>query len=246
MSNRIAYFRLKHRLPASQSMETLATFMRCYRGQTIYGPEDPPEYWYCVVSGMARKSMLLVDGRRRIVDFLLPGDFFGFSVREEHHLEVEAVTEDTVVARYPRRRVETLAECDPNVGRYIRHLAFESISRLEARIGILGRVTAIEKVSAFLLEMAQRSLNGPSTVVVLPMSRNDIADYLALSTETVSRALTSLVRCGAITLTTKRQVRIVDRSALERGRTSANDTSWSKMDGSKQASRLIRAQDVRD
>ena len=101
MSNRIAYFRLKHRLPASQSMETLATFMRCYRGQTIYGPEDPPEYWYCVVSGMARKSMLLVDGRRRIVDFLLPGDFFGFSAREEHHFEVEAVTEDTVVARYP-------------------------------------------------------------------------------------------------------------------------------------------------
>ena len=144
--------------------------------------------------------MLLVDGRRRIVDFLLPGDFFGFSAREEHHLEVEAVTEDTVVARYPRRRVETLAECDPDVGRYIRHLAFESISRLEARIGILGRVTAIEKVSAFLLEMAQRSLNGPSTVVVLPMSRNDIADYLALSVETVSRALTDLKQLGVVAL----------------------------------------------
>src|SRR5258708_6327630 len=101
--------------------------MRCHRGQRIHSPEDPPQYWYRVVSGTARKSTLLVDGRRRIVDFLLPGDLFGFSARDECHFEVEAVSEDTVIARYPRRRVEALAESDPEVGRHIRNLAFESI-----------------------------------------------------------------------------------------------------------------------
>jgi CRP-like cAMP-binding protein len=198
---------------------------------------------------MARKSTLLVDGRRRIVDFLLPGDFFGFSTRDECHFEVEAVIEGTVIARYPKRRVEALAESDPEVGRCIRNLAVESISRLEARIVILGRVTAIEKVSAFLLELAQRSRDGVSTVVVLPMSRYDIADYLALSVETVSRALTSLRRRGAIAFTGKRQVRIIKRAALQQGYLGSGDVDnsyWPETAVPEQASRLVRARDARD
>jgi CRP/FNR family transcriptional regulator, nitrogen fixation regulation protein len=119
---------------------------------------------------MAMKSTLLVDGRRRIIDFLLQGDFFAFSARDECHFEVEAVTEDTIIARHPRRRVEALADSSDKVGQCIRHLAFESRSRLQARILILGRVTATKKVSAFLLELAQRSFN-EATIVVLPMLR---------------------------------------------------------------------------
>ena len=248
MSSRIAYLCPKRRPDVPQSMAALATFTRCRRGQKIYGSEDPPEHWYSVVSGMARKSTLLTDGRRRIVDFLLPGDFFGFSARDECYFEVDAVIEDTIVARYPQRRVEALADSDPEVGRRIRQLAFESVSRLQARILILGRVTALEKVCAFLLEMAQRSPNGASAVVVLPMSRYDIADYLALSVETVSRALTTLKRRGAITLIGKRQVRIDDRAALHQGRprsAEANNACWPETATPGQTSRLVRARDAR-
>jgi CRP-like cAMP-binding protein len=194
-------------------MEALAATNRWHRGQQIYCREDPVRYWYRIVAGMARKSTLLSDGRRRIVDFLLPGDFFGFSIKPERFFDVEAVVE-TSVACYPRQRMEMLADSNPEVARRIREKAFESISRLQSRLLILGRVTAIEKVSAFLMELAERSSRGGDRVVILQMSRYDIADYLALSVETVSRSLTDLQNRGAIVLLGKHRVQIADPAAL--------------------------------
>ena len=95
------------------ALDCLATVTPHRRGATIYGPDDPAEHWYRLVSGVARKCALLPDGRRHIVDFLLPGDFFGFIARHEHRFAVEAIVEDTVVARYPRRRAEVLADSTP-------------------------------------------------------------------------------------------------------------------------------------
>jgi CRP/FNR family transcriptional regulator, nitrogen fixation regulation protein len=199
-----------------ETMESLATIVRYRRGQEIYRSEERAEHWYRIVSGVARKCALLADGRRRIVDFLLPGDFFGLTARDVRAFTVEAIVEGTVVACYPRRRLERLADSDPQLARRVRELALEAASRLEAQILILGRTTALEKVSSFILEMAQRSSNGAAAeAVVLPMSRYDIADYLALSAETVSRSLTSLKRRAAIRLMGSHRVRIVDRSALQ-------------------------------
>lgn len=198
-------------------MESMALCTACHRGQEICRQADPTEHWYRVISGMGRKSILLIDGRRRIVDFLLPGDFFGFSARDERAFDVEAVIEGTVVARYPRVQMEALAETHPEVGRLIRQMAFESISRLQARVLILGRPTAMAKVCAFLIEMAIRSPEPRALIVALPMSRYDIADYLALSVETVSRALTELGRRGAINLTDKHRVMITSLARLMDG-----------------------------
>ena len=196
-------------------MDSMAFYIACHRGQEVCRQAIADEHWYRVVSGMVRKSTLLIDGRRRIVDFFLPGDFFGFSTRDERAFNVEAVIEGTVVTRYPRRQMEALAEAHPEVGRLIRQMAFESISRLQARILILGHPTALTKVCAFLVEMANRS-SGPQTLIVaLPMSRYDIADYLALSVETVSRALTELKHRGTIDLTNKHRVLIMSRTKLE-------------------------------
>ncbi|HEX9464090.1 MAG TPA: helix-turn-helix domain-containing protein [Alphaproteobacteria bacterium] len=195
------------------AMEGLAVSRVCGRGDQIYGREDPVDCWYRIVSGMARKSTIFPDGRRRIVDFLLPDDFFGFSAREQRYFDVEAVSDGTVVAAYSRRAVEELAETEPEVGRLLRNLAFESISRLQARILILGRVTAVRKVGAFLLEMAARS-SRPDLPLVLTMSRYDIADYLALSVETVSRAITHLQGRGCIALLGKHEIKLLDRDGL--------------------------------
>jgi CRP-like cAMP-binding protein len=197
-------------------MAGLVTTTSLRRGEEIYSSEDPAEQWYCIVSGLARKCAVSAAGRRRIVDFLLPGDFFGFTAREEHVFTVEAVVDGTTVARYPRRRVETIANADPELALLIREAAFEAISRLQARVVMIGRTTARRKVSAFIVEMAQRLSDGSDRVIVLPMSRYDIADYLALAVETVSRAITDLKECGAITVSGKRQITIIDRGALER------------------------------
>jgi CRP/FNR family nitrogen fixation transcriptional regulator len=148
---------------------------------------------------------------------MLPGDFFGFTARAKHVFAVEAIVEGTIVARYPRRRLEMLADSDLQLGQLIREMAFETISRLQARILILGQMTALERVGSFVLEMAERLSGGGSEPFILVMSRYDIADYLALSAETVSRTLTELRHRGAITFSGTHRLRIVDRSALEEG-----------------------------
>jgi CRP-like cAMP-binding protein len=136
-------------------MEALAVVTPCRRGEVVYASGDPVEHWYRIVSGLARKRSVTTDGRRQILDFLLPGDFFGFNAREKHPVTVEAVVEGTVVARYPRKRIESLANTDPEVGRYIRQMAFQALSRSQARMLILGRGTALDKVRSFLVELGR-------------------------------------------------------------------------------------------
>jgi CRP/FNR family transcriptional regulator, nitrogen fixation regulation protein len=179
------------------------------REQEIYGPTRAEDHWFCVLSGAARKYVLLADGRRRIIDFLLPGDFFGFRAQHEQVFVADAITAGTELARYPRRSIEMAADSNPPLSRQICELAFESIWRSQARLLILGRVTAREKVQAFLDEMAHRSSDGDANAVVLPMSRYDIADYLAISVETVSRALTELKRRGAIRAAATRRIQVL-------------------------------------
>ena len=192
--------------PTADSTRRISAY---YRDQEIYGPTGAEEHWFCILSGAARKYLLLADGRRRIVDFLLPGDFFGFRARHTEFFAADAIVAGTEVARYPRRGVETAADSNTRLARQIREVAFESISRSQARLLILGRVTAREKVHAFLDEMAHRSFDGRTNAVVLPMSRYDIADYLAVSVETVSRALTDLKRRGTIRAAGTRRIEIL-------------------------------------
>jgi CRP/FNR family transcriptional regulator, nitrogen fixation regulation protein len=197
------------------SLQRLATVIRCKTGDTIYHCRDSAEYWYRMVAGAGRNCALTSDGCRHIVDFLLPGDLFGFGTRDTHSFSVEAIVSDTVVARYPRYQAERLAESDPVVARLIREVAFESVTRLQKRMVILGRTSALEKVSSFLLEMADRCGSAQSNAVLLPMSRYDIADYLAIAVETVSRTLTELRERGLITFAGVRRIRICDRDSLE-------------------------------
>jgi CRP-like cAMP-binding protein len=200
-----------------EALDSLAVRTRFRSGQEICGARRPADAWHRVISGVARRCVVRADGRRQIVDLLLPGDFFGFTARAEYGFAVEAVMEGTLIAAYPRRRVEMLADTDPQLGRELREISFQILSRLQAQLLIVGRVTALEKVGSFLLEMAARLSDGPADRVVLPISRYDIADYLAVSVETVSRSLTDLKQRGMIALSGRRQVRILNRHALADG-----------------------------
>lgn len=201
------------------SLEALnehATLIECRSGQAISPRDDPEEHWYQVIGGVARRCLVLPSGRRQIVDLLLPRDFFGVAAPDRHYFTAEAVADRTVVASYARSRVEALAQSDPGVANAVRYLALDAIARLQTQLVILGRTTALAKVGSFLINLDERLADESTNGMVLPMSRYDIADYLAISVETVSRALTLLKRRGVIKFTGSRQLRIVDRAALER------------------------------
>jgi CRP/FNR family nitrogen fixation transcriptional regulator len=166
-----------------------------------------------VIIGAVRRCAVRSDGRRQIVDLMLPGDFF-FVSDNQNEATIEAIAENTVLASYSGQRVEGLADHDPEFARELRRVAFQSLTRSEAQLLIIGRVTALEKVGAFLLSLDGRGSDRRGQVE-LPISRYDIADYLAVSVETVCRSITDLQQRGVIALAGKRTVKILNRGALE-------------------------------
>jgi CRP/FNR family nitrogen fixation transcriptional regulator len=198
---------------ALKRLDAFAKIMACNRGQEIPNNPGPAGHWYCVITGAVRRCAMRSDGRRQIVDLMLPRDFF-FVSDSQNEATIEAIADETVLASYPGQQVETLAERDAQFAREVRDVAFQSLTRSQTQLLILGRLTALEKVGSFLLSLDGRA-SGASGQVVLPVSRYDIAEYLAVSVETVCRSLTDLRQRGVITLAGKRTIKILNRSALE-------------------------------
>jgi CRP/FNR family nitrogen fixation transcriptional regulator len=210
------------------ALTPLTSILCCSRGQQVCCQGESAGHWFWIITGTARRSVIRRDGRRQIVDLLLPGDCFGFTNGDEYDDTVEAVARETYVARCIRRDAEAVAESNPQLAREIRRATFEALLRLQSQLVIVGRTTAIEKVGAFLLDMSARVSSRSSDRVVLPISRYDMADYLGLSVETVSRSLTHLKRQGVIKLFGPRSVGLVDRAALECGERWPHDVTTSK------------------
>lgn len=208
-------YTIAYQRPPATGLDSIAVIARSNRGEEIHTSEGSEECWYRVISGAAKCYVVLPGGRRQILDLLMPNDSFCFTPPGGHYGAVEAVVNGTVVACYARRRAEALAATDPKVAREIHCMALDAVSRMQEQILILGRVTAREKVGSFLINMMERSSKQPDNRLLLFTSRYDIADYLALSVETVSRSLTDLRHRGFIALAGPRRVKIVDRSGLE-------------------------------
>ncbi len=179
----------------------------------IYGEEEPAQFLYEVVSGAVRTSKLLSDGRRQVCSFYLPGDIFGLDAGELHRFSAEAVT-TSVVRVLDRRRVTAAAEREGGLRSQLLSLTAHELCHAHDHVLLLGRKSATERVVAFLLEMAARQPRRPA--VDLPMSRSDIADYLGLTVETVSRTLSELESSGAIRRTTSRSIVLRDQARLRR------------------------------
>jgi CRP-like cAMP-binding protein len=198
-----------------QPLDSLGTLHRYGAGERVYCQAEPADYWYRLISGAARKCTQLSDGRRQIVAFLLPADLFGFHAGHIRECSVECVVANTTILRYPRKQMESLIEADSRLAREVRDIAFGSIDQMQSRMVLLGRSRAMERVCGFLLEMAHRAHIETEGAVALPMSRYDIADYLAIAVETVSRSLTRLRSERVIAFFDTRHFCIVDRKALE-------------------------------
>jgi CRP/FNR family transcriptional regulator, nitrogen fixation regulation protein len=196
-------------------LEGIANIRRFNRGAEICHSEQPATCWFRLVSGAARRYAVQPGGRHQIISLVLPGDFFGFTNEHCYGCITEAVRDGTIIAEYPRSRVVELANGNPQVAWAVCHLASEAVSKSEKQVLIISRATALGKVGMFVLEMAARLTASPSDLVALPVSRYVIADYLAVSVETVCRCLSELKRQGVIELVSARQINIVDREALE-------------------------------
>jgi CRP/FNR family nitrogen fixation transcriptional regulator len=182
------------------------------RNSEIYGEGEPADYLYQVISGTVRTSKILADGRRQIGSFYLAGDIFGLEVDDDHTFSAEAITESRVLV-IKRSALIALAARESEVARQLWTLTGRELARVQDHILLLVK-TAQERVVGFLLEMAHRAPDGDA--VELPMPRQDIADYLGLTIETVSRTLTMLENDGAIELPTSRRVMLRKRGALGR------------------------------
>ena len=196
-------------------LDPVAIRIGCRRGQVLSQAGWPTERLYRVLGGAAAKCAILSDGRRQIIDFAFPGDFFSFGCEDDVQHFLQAIVDDTLIACYPRVRVKMVADANPDVARALQEVALEAAARAERQILVLGQTTAPEKVVAFLLGMVQRLSGNGKDAVTLPVSRYEIADYLAISAETVSRSLTELRRRGAISIEGTRKIRILDRGSFE-------------------------------
>ncbi len=196
--------------PLDQSMQLMGATMSYPRNTEIYGENEPADYLYKVVSGSVRTYKILSDGRRQVGGFYLPGDIFGLEFADEHTLSAEAIA-DAKVLVVKRSTINALAGRDASVASQLFTLTGRELKRVQDRILLLIK-SAQERVASFLLEMAERVSGG--NAIELPMSRQDIADYLGLTIETVSRTLTSLESAAAIEVPTSRRIVLRNRSAL--------------------------------
>ncbi|WP_028348720.1 helix-turn-helix domain-containing protein [Bradyrhizobium murdochi] len=181
------------------------------KDKEIYGEEEPAEYVYQVVRGAVRTYKLLSDGRRQIGAFHLPGDVFGLESGTKHRLAAEAII-DSTVRLVKRRSLEQAAGTDVRVAHKLWTMTADDLKRAEEHILLLGRKSAIERVANFLLEMDRR-LTVAGTMA-LPMCRRDIGDYLGLTLETVSRALSQLNDEGVLGFSGARQIVLRNRQRL--------------------------------
>lgn len=186
--------------------------MRFTRNSEIYGEDEPAEYLYQVISGAVRAYRMLDDGRRQIGAFYLPGDIFGVEAGEVHLSSAEAIG-DTQVLVVKRSAAMARAEHEKDLAKQLWTLTLRELQRLHEHSMVLIK-SAEQRVAGFLLEMARR--NPAAQSIELPMSRQDIADYLGLTIETVSRTFTQLTQSGTIALETSRRILLRNRAALSR------------------------------
>jgi CRP/FNR family nitrogen fixation transcriptional regulator len=193
-------------------------------GIEVFAETETAEYVYQILSGAVRTIKLLPDGRRQIGAFYLPGDIFGVENGDVHRLTAEAIV-DTEVLIAKRTLVFGESVESLTSSREVLKLIAMSLQHAESHLLLLGRQTSVERVAAFLIEMDRR-LRSPREMV-LPMTRRDIADYLGLTIESVSRALSIFRREGLLSFRgyAHRQVVLHHRTKLARLANSSE--SWS-------------------
>ncbi len=199
-------------LPVGRSFELIGAPTTFARNEEVFGEGEPAEYLYKVISGGVRTYNSLDDGRRQIAAFYLPGDIFGLEARKFHSVTAETISRSMLHA-VKKTKLMSHASGDLMMTHLLLDLTTQELQRTQAHILLLLR-SAEERVVGFLLEIAKRE--ACKREFDLRMSRQDIADYLGLTIETVSRTLTRLENAAVISMQTSRHIVLRDKLALNR------------------------------
>jgi CRP/FNR family transcriptional regulator len=184
-------------------------------GATAFDEGEAADYVYNLTAGYMKLYKLLPDGRRQITGFVFPGDFLGLASDKEYVHTAEAIT-DVTLCKFKRPQLERLFREMPKLESRLLEISRSELAEAHNQMLLLGRKSAIERIASFLLMLLKRAekLQLSTDPLEIPMSRNDIGDYLGLTTETVSRTLTRLKQGGIITLNSDRRISISATSSL--------------------------------
>lgn len=185
--------------------------------QSVIVEGDEAHNFFIVTGGVASVEKLLADGRRQVVGFLYPSDFFGLAIDGCYAYSVTAVT-NLSLCRFERQRYLALIDRFPKLEHRLLGMASNELAASQEQMLVLGRKTAREKVASFLSMLSERSrrLGRPPSPVWIPMTRGDIGDYIGLTTETTSRKFTQLRKEGLIAVLPDAMIELLDPGELKR------------------------------
>ncbi|MDE1986396.1 MAG: helix-turn-helix domain-containing protein [Alphaproteobacteria bacterium] len=195
-------------------MDAAGVTVKFVRNETIYSKGDEARYSYKVIEGAVRLSRIFADGRRQIVNFYLPDETFGIELTAEYTSTAEAVG-DVLALRCPRICIAQLTEGNPDVSQKRLAMLSKSLSAAEQHVAMLGHQSAKERVASFFLALEMQQHTQVEGMLDLPLSRQDIADYLGLTIETTCRALSDLKRQKIIDAPSRRRIVIRDLPGLQ-------------------------------
>jgi CRP/FNR family transcriptional regulator len=198
------------------AMRRLGWTLLLRAGQPLFHEGDEASRVFTLTRGALKLYRLLPDGRRQVTGFMFAGDFLGIAVDDEHAFTAEAL-KDSQLCWFPRGRYGEFAEDHPELERELYRLAAHELAAAQAQMVLLGRKTAEERLASFfltLLERAEKASGKVERIIELPMGRCDIADYLGLTKETVSRVLGALKNKRVVRLAALDRIEILDRNGL--------------------------------
>lgn len=193
------------------NFKNLGRTVKLSSGQVLFHEGDPVTRVFTLTRGTLKLYNLLADGRRHVTGFVHPGGFLGISMDEEHVFSAEAV-EDAQLCWFPKNSFDDFVDNHAPMERELYRMAAHELASAHQQMVVLGRKTATERLATFLITLSGGGANG---LVRLPMNRSDIADYLGLTKETVSRVLSAFRRDRLIRLRAIDEVEILERESLE-------------------------------
>lgn len=188
----------------AKALPAIGPRMSFDRDEEIFGEGESSDYIYRIIEGVVRTCRFLGDGRRQIDEFHLAGEYFGLEASETHRCSAEALGGPVTVLLIRRHTLNEIAAHDADVAGRLLELTMSCLQRAQRHVAVLGRKGASERVAAFLLDFAERA--GATSFVDLPVTRQEIADYLGLTIETVSRTFSQFEADGLIGLPDRRRV----------------------------------------
>jgi len=200
---------------ATARVAEISSLRKLQPGEVVFAEGDNANAVYEVVRGTLKIYKLLPDGRRQVTGFLGTDHLVGLAHEQQYLYTAEAITQVTV-CRYARARFERLVDELPGFGMRLLAASSDELRAAQDQMVLLGRKFAEEKIASFLLMMGQHRGGGEDPdEILLPMSRIDIADYLGLTMETVSRTLSKLKSDGVIAIPCASSIKLRDRVRLQ-------------------------------